>query len=152
MVASHPVSASWGRVDVVRKANGKNRRKLEVDRARAAGLQGDGVGEAGEGEAPQAADEDEGEDAEHAGLEADAGGQAEASTGTQSPHTSAKSATISPSSRAGRLIGRQQQPVEVAVLDVGDEGGGPGDAGDGEDDRHRELERLEVEARRCPPG
>ena len=62
--------------------------------------------------------------------------------------TSTRSATIRPSSSASRRIGVMQEPVEVAVLDVGDQGVGLADAGDGEDDRHRELERLEVEAPR----
>ena len=39
----------------------------------------------------------------------------------------------------------EQQPVEVAALDVGDERARPRHAGDGEDDRHRQLERLEVD-------
>ena len=39
----------------------------------------------------------------------------------------------------------EQQPIEVAALDVDHERTGPRDAGHGEDDRDRELERLEVE-------
>ncbi len=39
---------------------------------------------------------------------------------------------------------RQQEPVEVAALDVGDQCPCPRDTGDREDDRHRELECLEV--------
>ena len=43
----------------------------------------------------------------------------------------------------------EQQPVEVAVLDVGHERRRSGHAGHREDDRERELERLVVDARCC---
>ncbi len=62
--------------------------------------------------------------------------------------TSTKSAAISPSRSEMRLIGSEQQAVEVAVLDVHHERAGPRHPGDRGDDGQRKLEGLVVEAGR----
>ena len=67
--------------------------------------------------------------------------------GMISAHATATSAAMWPSRIAKRRTGCEQQPVEVAVLDVEHERRGSRHAGDAEQDRRRQLEGREVEAR-----
>ena len=75
------------------------------------------------------------EHAEQARLEAHADESPRTITGTHSAHDEHDVGDHQPEQERQPPDRGEQQPVEVAVLDVGDEHAGPRDAGDGEDDR-----------------
>src|SRR5918995_1418109 len=118
-----------------------------VHRRRVAGLEGDGVAEACEGQAPQPREDDEGHDAERPGLEPHPQDEAQDDDrhgqGARHSHVGAEV----PEQDGQPADGREQQPVEVAVLHVEDQGVGPGHPGYAQQDRRGHLERREVEAR-----
>ena len=67
-------------------------------------------------------------------------------TGSVSAMTSTKSATVNPSSIVQSIDRSQRQAVEVARLNVRYHRHGARDACHGEDDAHRQLERLIIDA------
>ena len=95
---------------------------------------------------------DERDEAGDAGLEANPGDEAEDDDGTDERGDQHDVGDHHPEQQREPPDRREQQPVEVAVLDVGDDDAGARDPGDAEDDRRRELERLVVEAGRHGVG